>query len=74
MTASYPQGREGPQVVLAVGTGLFGGIASKIVIAIAALFGSIAAGAAILIWGERKREEEEERLREEDRILRRKGI
>jgi len=74
MTASYPPGREGPQVVLAVGTGLFGGIASKIVVAIAALFGSIAAGAAILIWGERKREKEEERLREEDRILRRKGI
>jgi len=74
MTASYPPGREGPQVVLAVGTGLFGGIISKIVVAIAALFGSIVAGAAILISGERKREREEERLREEDRILRRKGI
>jgi hypothetical protein len=74
MTASYPPGREGPQVVLAVGTGLFGGIASKIVVAIAALFGSIVIGAAILISGERKREREEERLREEDRILRRKGI
>ncbi|MGB3943391.1 MAG: hypothetical protein WBK88_01195 [Methanothrix sp.] len=74
MTASYPPGREGPEVVLAVGTGLFGGIASKIVFAVAALFGSIVAGAAILIRGERKREEEEERLREEDRIIRRKGI
>ncbi|MDF0590102.1 hypothetical protein [Candidatus Methanocrinis natronophilus] len=39
-----------------------------------ALFGSIVVGAAILIWGERKREREEVRLREEDRILRRKGI
>jgi hypothetical protein len=74
MTASYPPGREGPQVVLAVGTGLFGGIISKIVVAIAALFGSIVIGAAILISGERKREREEERLREEDRILRKKGI
>jgi len=74
MTASYPPGTEGPEVVLAIGSGFFGGIASKIVVAIAALFGSVAAGAAILIWGERKKEREEERLREEDRILRRKGI
>lgn len=74
MTASYPPGTEGPQVVLAVGSGLFGGIISKIVVAVAALFGSVAAGAAILIRGERKREREEERLREEDRILRRKGV
>lgn len=70
MTASYPPGREGPQVVLAVGTGLFGGIISKIVVAIAALFGSIVIGAAILISGERKREREEERLREEERMIR----
>lgn len=66
----YPAGSEGPKAILAIGTDFFRGALYKIGLGLAALFGSIAAGAAILISASRRREREEERLREENRLIR----
>lgn len=68
--SGYPAGSEGPKAVLAIGTDFFRGALYKIGLGLAALFGSIAAGAAILISAARRREREEERLREENRLIR----
>ncbi|AET64058.1 hypothetical protein [Methanothrix harundinacea] len=68
--SGYPAGSEGPKAVLAIGTDFFRGALYKIGLGLAALFGSIAAGAAILISAARRREREEKRLREENRLIR----
>lgn len=70
VTAWYSQRIEGPEVVLAVGHGLFGRVLSAVLISAAALFGSVIIAAVILISIARRRMKEEERLREEKRLIR----
>lgn len=70
MTAWYSPGREGPEVVLAIGHGFFEKAISAVLVSIAALFGSIIIAAAIVISTQRKRNREEDRLREEERLIR----
>ncbi len=70
LSAGYPEGNDGPQVVLAVGHGLFGNIFSAIVFPLAISFGSIAAAAIIVIVIYLKRQEAEKRAREEERMIR----
>jgi hypothetical protein len=70
LSAGYPQGGEGPEVVLAVGHGLFGSILSVILYPLVIFFGSIAAAAAIVIVTYLKRQEASKRAEEEERMIR----
>jgi hypothetical protein len=70
LSAGYPKGVEGPEVVLAVGHGLFGSILSSVVYPLVIFFGSIAAAAAIAIVTHLKRQEAAKRAEEEGRMLR----
>jgi hypothetical protein len=70
MTALYSRRGVGPEVVLAVGSGLFEKVISAVLISSAAIFGSLIIAAIILISAARRREREEERLREEERMIR----
>jgi hypothetical protein len=70
MTAWYSPGREGPEVVLAIGHGFFEKVISAVLISFVALFGSVIIAAIILISAARRRQREEVRLREEGRLIR----
>lgn len=70
MAAWYSRRGEGPEVVLAVGSGFFEKVISAVLISSVALFGSVIIAAVILISAARRREREEERLREEERMIR----
>jgi len=70
MVTRYPPGREGAEVVLAVGHGFMGKMISMMMVSFVVLFGSIIIAAAIVISTQRKKQREEERLREEERMLR----
>ena len=70
MRTWYSPGRKGPEVVLAVGHDFFGKTISVLWIPLAAFFGSIIVARWILTSGWRKRQREEERLREENRLIR----
>lgn len=73
MTTRYSPGREGPEVVLAVGHEFMMRIFSAMLISFTAFFGSIVLAAVILISARRKREEAEKRHREEERMIRGQG-
>jgi hypothetical protein len=70
LSAKYPQGVEGPEVVLAVGHGLFGSVFSAIMYPLVISFGSIAAAAIIVIVVYIKRQEAAKRAEEEERRIR----
>lgn len=69
LSAEYPQGNEGPEVVLAVGHGLFGNVFS-IMYSLVIFFGSTAAAAVIVIITYLKRQEAAKRAEEEERRIR----
>lgn len=69
VNASY-SGREGPEVVLAIGKGMFEGIFSSIMISLAALFGSILIAAIITFVTYSRRRKAFLKLEEEERIMR----
>jgi len=68
INATYPSG-EGPKVVLAVGRGFAEGIFSSVVIALAALFGSIAMAAVVVFVTYTKRKKALDQQREEERLM-----
>lgn len=70
LRASYPPGQEGRQVVLAVGHGFMEGILSTVVISLAAFFGSLIIAAALVITVRKRRHQVQERLLEEERLIR----
>lgn len=70
LSAGYPEGNNGPEVVLAVGHGLFGNVFSSIVFPLAIFFGSIAAAAIMVIVTYLKRQEAAKRAEEEERMIR----
>jgi len=70
MTSRYSPGSEGPEVALAVGHDFVGKMISMMLVSSAAFFGSIIIAAIILVSIQRKRGREEERLREEARMIR----
>ncbi len=70
LRASYPPGHEGQQVVLAVGHGFMDGILSTVAISLAAFFGSLIIAAALVITTYKRRHQAQERLREEERLIR----
>jgi hypothetical protein len=61
---------QGPEVVLAVGQGLFGGIFSDVLAFLALFLGSMAVAGAISLTTYRRRQEAWARRREEERIVR----
>lgn len=65
----YPNGT-GPEVVLAVGKGLFDNIMSMVVVGIITFFGSALAALAIIIIVYRKRKDAERQLEEEAAAIR----
>lgn len=69
LSAGYPEGTDGPQVVLAVGHGLAGNIISGIMLPMLLFFGSIAAAAIIVIVTYLKRREAAKRADEEERMI-----
>lgn len=69
LSAGYPEGTSGPQVVLAVGHGLAGSIVSRIMLPLLLFFGSIAAAAIIAILTYLKRKEAAKRADEEERMI-----
>ncbi len=70
LAAGYPEGNDGPEVVLAVGHGLFGNVFSTIVFPLVISFGSIAAAAIMVIVTYLKRQEAAKRAKEEERMIR----
>lgn len=72
LSAGYPEGISGPQVVLAVGHGLAGSIVSGIMLPMVLFFGSIAVAVIIVILTYLKRHEAAKRADEEERRI--KGI
>ncbi len=68
--ASYHPGHEGQQVVLAVGHGFMEGILPTVAISLAAFFGSLIIAAALVITIHKRRHQAQERLREEERLIR----
>lgn len=70
LSAGYPQGVKGPEVVLAIGHGLFGSVLSVIMYPLVIFFGSIAAAAVIVIVVYIKRQEAAKRAEEEERMIR----
>lgn len=72
LSAEYPEGTNGPQVVLAVGHGLAGSLVSGIMLPMMLFFGSIAAAAIIVIVTYLKRHEAAKRADEEERLI--KGL
>ncbi len=62
-SSSYPQGRDGSEVVLAVGRGSSMGIATTVLGSLAVLFGSIALGMVIFIVTLLRRHQAFQRLR-----------
>ena len=73
LRASYPSGHDGQQVVLAVGHGFMDRILSTVMISLAAFFGSLIIAAAMVITIYKKRHQAQERLREEERLIRGEG-
>ena len=69
ITTWYYQGKEGPEVVLALGHNFMRKMISMMIISFAALLGSIAIAAFMLTSAKRKREVEEGRIREQERML-----
>ncbi|MHB8118208.1 MAG: hypothetical protein ACYDHX_05725 [Methanothrix sp.] len=69
VNTSY-SGREGPEVVLAIGKGIVEGIFSSIMISLAALFGSIAIAAVISYVTYSRRKKALLKFEEEERIMR----
>ncbi|MCX6678275.1 MAG: hypothetical protein NTU95_10100, partial [Methanothrix sp.] len=69
VNASY-SGRDGTEVVLAIGKGMVEGIFSSIIISMAALFGSIAIAAVIAFVTYRRRKKAFLKLEEEERLMR----
>jgi hypothetical protein len=70
LSAGYPDGVEGPEVVLAVGHGLFGSVLSSVVYPLVIFFGLIAVAAVVVIVTYLKRQEAAKRAEEEERMLR----
>jgi hypothetical protein len=70
LRASYPPGRVGSQVVLAVGRGFMEGILFTVAISLVAFFGSLIIAAALVITVHKRRHQVQERLREEERLIR----
>lgn len=71
LKASYPTGQEGQQVVLAVGRhGFMEGILSTVAISLAVFFSSLIIAAALVITTFKRRHQAQERLREEERLIR----
>lgn len=62
-SAGYAEGRDGPEVVLAIGQGFVGNILATILGSIAVLFGSILVAAAMALITYIKREKAEKRLK-----------
>lgn len=69
LSAGYPEGTSGPQVVLAVGHGLAGSIVSGIMLPLLLFFGSIVVAAIIVILTYLKRKEAVKRADEEERKI-----
>jgi len=70
LSASYPQGSEGPEAVLAVGHGFFGNIISGVLTFLAVFFGSLLLGGAIIFLTFVQRREASKRAAEEERRIR----
>ncbi len=69
INVTYPSGK-GPEVVLAVGRGFAEGIISSVVIALAALFGSIVMAAVVVFVTYTRRKKALDQQREEERLMR----
>lgn len=70
LSAGYPQGDGGPEVVLAVGHSISWGVISGIMLPLLFFFGSLAAAAVIVIVTYLKRQEAGKRAAEEERRIR----
>jgi ABC-type glycerol-3-phosphate transport system permease component len=68
INASYPSGK-GPEAVLAVGHGFTESIFSSVVIALAALFGSIAIAAIVVYATYTRRKKARDRQKAEERLM-----
>ncbi|MCX6668767.1 MAG: hypothetical protein NTV25_03045 [Methanothrix sp.] len=68
INASYPSGK-GPEVVLAVGRGFAESIFSSVVIALAALFGSMVMAAVVVFVTYTRRKKALDQQREEERLM-----
>lgn len=69
ISAAYPEGRDGPEVVLAVGHEITGNIVSGVLYPLIIFFGSIAAAAAIVILTYLKRQEAGKKAKEDERRI-----
>ncbi len=69
INATYPRGK-GPEVVLALGRGFAEGIISSVVIALAALFGSMVIAAVVVFVTYTRRKKALDQQREEERLMR----
>ncbi len=67
---AFYSGGSGPDVVLAVGKGVAEGIFSRVLMSIAALFGSIAVAAIIVFMTYTRRKKALNQKKEEDRLMR----
>ncbi len=72
LSAAYAQGKQGPEVVLAVGPGISGDIVSGVLLPMLLFFGSIALAAAVAVITYQKRREAAKRAAEEERRI--KGL
>jgi hypothetical protein len=66
LSAAYPEGREGPEVVLAIGQGFTRGILMAVFGGLATVFGSMGAAVAIAVITFLKRMRAERALRRPD--------
>jgi hypothetical protein len=66
LSAGYPEGREGPEVVLAIGQGFTGGILTAVFGGLATVFGSMGAAVAIAVITFLKRMRAERALKRPD--------